>query len=273
MKDSTNICETFLDRVALDRYPIDCLNSLPGKRLVKRCKQQIALQGVFSLPGFLTDKGIADCLSLAHAAAPSAYYSSDRHNPIFSKEDYSSFPTEHPWRHSDIKQIGYIANDLIPPDSVLQRLSDWPAMSNFVAATLGYDRLYPLSDSLGALSINIMRDGGCLGWHFDTNDFIVALPLQLASEGGVYEYCPNIWDRESGEWQAVTDAMNGDRRLVKSLPYSPGSLVVFCGRYSLHRVTKVIGSKSRMVALLAYHHAPNKTLSRSVRMHIYGRDH
>lgn len=262
---------TFANIVSLDKYPIDRLDSAAGKDLIEQCKQQIRSDGVFSLPGFLTPQGLADCLSLAHAIAPLAYRSNDRHNPIFSRDNHSSLPVQHPWRHYETKQLSYVANDAIPPDSILQQLFDWSAISNFVAATLGYDRLYPLSDPLGALSINMLDHGDHLGWHFDTNDFIVALPLQTAAQGGLYEYCPYIWDRESPDWQSVTDTMNGDRQLVKSLPYDVGSLVVFCGRYSLHRVTEVVGSKTRMVALLAYHHDPKTTLSESVRMHIYGK--
>lgn len=144
---------------ALERYPIDRLESDEGQHLIEQCQQQIRSEGVFSLPGFLTNQGLTDCLSLAHAIAPLAYHSSDRHNPIFSREDHSSLPAKHPWRHYDTKKIGYVANDAIPPDSILQQLFDWSAISDFVATILGYDKLYPLADSLGALSINIMGDG------------------------------------------------------------------------------------------------------------------
>lgn len=261
----------FADIVALDRYPINRLHTESGEKLIKQCQQQVSRQGVFTLPGFLTPQGLKDCQSLAQKLAPMAFHSRDRHNPIFSKEAYLDLPENHPWRQSQSKQLRYVANDDIPSDSSLQKLFDWPVIRDFVAVTLGYEKLYQLNDPVGALSINIMGEGDHLGWHFDTNDFIVAIPLQTASEGGVYEYCPYIWDRQSPNWQVVTDAIQGDRQFVKRLPYTPGSLVVFCGRYSLHRVTNVIGAKHRMVALLAYHHNPEQTLPLSVRMHIYGK--
>lgn len=261
----------FTDIVSLEKYPIDRLDSPAGKGLIEQCQQQIRTEGIFSLPNFLTPQGLAGCLSLAHAVAPLGYRSKDRHNPIFSRDDHSSLPAQHPWRQYATKQVSFVANDAIPPDSILQQLFDWPAISNFVAATLGYDQLYPLSDPFGALSMTIMDHGDHLGWHFDTNDFIVALPLQTAAQGGLYEYCPYIWDHKSPDWQSVTDTINGDRRLVKRFPYDAGSLIVFCGHYSLHRVTEVVGSKTRMIALLSYHHDPKTTLSESSRMQVYGK--
>lgn len=257
--------------VALERYPIDQLGSAAGRRLIEWCQDERRTRSVFSLPGFLTKEGLAECLGVANASAPHAFYSREVHNPIFSRDDHRSLPAEHPWRHYESKQLSYIANDAIPPESVLQQLFDWPVLKNFVATVLGFEQLYPLADPLGALSVNMLANGDHLGWHFDTNDFIVALPLQTASRGGLYEYCPYIWDRQSPDWQPVSNVLNGDRELVQSVPYEAGSLVVFCGRYSLHRVTAVEGRRTRLVALLAYDRAPGTTLSESIRMHIYGK--
>lgn len=258
------------DIVALERYPIDELESAETQRLVDWCQTELRAQGAFSLPGFVTSRGLAECVSSTAAIAPEAYYSADRHNPIFGKDD-PSLPPEHPWRHFETKQVGFVGNDVIPPDSALQRLYDWPALTDFLAATLGCETLYTFADPVAALSVNVMREGDHLGWHFDTNDFVVTLPLQSADAGGQYEFCPNIWDRESPEWQPVSKALSGDRGLVRTLAYEPGSLVVFCGRYSLHRVTAVEGSTMRLVAILSYHHAPGAKLSEAGRMQVYGK--
>lgn len=258
------------DIVERERYPIDRLESVETRRLIDWCQTELRTQGAFSLPGFLTSRGLAECVLNATAIAPEAYYSSDRHNPIFSKDD-PSLPSEHPWRHFESKQVGFVGNDMIAPDAVVQRLYDWPVLTSFLAATLGYGTLHTFADPVAALSINVMGEGDHLGWHFDTNDFVVTMPLQLADSGGQYEYCPYIWDRESPEWQWVSKTLSGDRRLVQSLAYEPGSLVVFCGRYSLHRVTAVEGATKRLVAILSYHHAPGAMLSEWVRMQVYGK--
>lgn len=256
--------------VATKRYPIDRVGSIERKRLVDTCQGELRRQGAFSLPGFLTDDGLATCAAAAAAVASEAYWSFDRHNPIFGDDD-SSLPSEHPWRHFMTRRVGFVGNDVIDPNSALQCLYDWSVLTEFVAATLGLKVLYRFADPVAALSINVMGEGDHLGWHFDTNDFVVTIPLQGAERGGVYEFCPDIWDRESVNWGPVSRTLKGDRRLVRSLSYEPGSLVVFCGRTSLHRVTAVEGSSRRLVAILSYHQQPGAMLSEATRMHVYGK--
>ena len=50
-----------------------------------------------------------------------------------------------------------------------------------------------------------------------------------------------------------------------------GTLALFRGRNSMHRVTPVYGGSTRVLAVLAYNSEPGVALSESARMTFYGR--
>ena len=63
-----------------------------------------------------------------------------------------------------------------------------------------------------------------------------------------------------------------DRKVpIETLAMDPGDLVFFRGRNSMHRVTPVEGSVTRMLVVLAYNTEPGISLSESARMTFYGR--
>jgi hypothetical protein len=54
-------------------------------------------------------------------------------------------------------------------------------------------------------------------------------------------------------------------------PMTPGTLMIFQGRHSLHRVSPVRGSRPRHVALLAYDPRPGTNSSDLLKLVRYGR--
>ena len=63
----------------------------------------------------------------------------------------------------------------------------------------------------------------------------------------------------------------GETERVVTLPMTPGTLLVFAGRYSIHRVSPIIGPTSRLVALLGYDTKPGTMSSRLLKEVRYGR--
>ena len=61
-----------------------------------------------------------------------------------------------------------------------------------------------------------------------------------------------------------------DQRVVR-YPMTPGTLMLFAGRCSLHRVTPVVGPTARYVALLAYDTKPDTDSSELLKLVRYGR--
>ena len=60
-------------------------------------------------------------------------------------------------------------------------------------------------------------------------------------------------------------------RYVTSLYLAPGTLALFEGRYSIHRVGPVEGSKPRVIALLGYDTKPGTVSSDLLKQRRYGR--
>ena len=103
------------------------------------------------------------------------------------------------------------------------------------------------------------RDAGQRSWHYDGSDFVVTLKLQNAEEGGEFEYAPLIRGacNEHGDHDERYDQVaalfagtyTGDRVVSCS---QPGTINIFNGKRSLHRVRAVYGPKTRILSVLSY---------------------
>ena len=163
-----------------------------------------------------------------------------------------------------------IPYDRIGDDSSLRRLYLWDPLKDFVGAVLGKPRLHRFADPLGACSVNVFVDGGEHGWHFDESEFTVTLMLQAPESGGAFEYVPGIRGRED-EKAIVATVLDGDRERVLELPFTAGTLLLFGGRRTLHRVTRVGGARPRLVPVLTYAERPGLRNSEAVRKLFWGR--
>jgi hypothetical protein len=144
-------------------------------------------------------------------------------------------------------------------------------MMRFIEAVLDRGTLYRYADPMGALNVAVMNAGDELQWHFDQTDFVVSLALRSAQAGGDFEVAPLIRSADSENYDAVDQVFNGSRKGVTCLPMCPGTLLIFEGRYSLHRVTPIEGDVARYVALLAYDTKPGTISSEILRLGRYGR--
>jgi hypothetical protein len=142
---------------------------------------------------------------------------------------------------------------------------------SLVAAILDLPRLYRYDDPLGALNLAVMEAGDQLWWHFDQTDFVVSLALQSSERGGAFEYVPRIRTADDERYDDVAALLRGADDAVVRLPMEPGTLVLFQGRFSIHRVTPIAGDVPRLVALLAYDTKPGTCSSELLRAFRYGR--
>ena len=96
--------------------------------------------------------------------------------------------------------------------------------------------------------------------------------IQIPESGGAFEYVKDARDADNGEmnYEFCGEILDGEVP-TKTLVMDPGTLVLFRGRNSMHRVTPVKGSQTRMLAVLAYNAEPGISLSESARMTFYGR--
>jgi len=167
--------------------------------------------------------------------------------------------------------VGAIAYDLIPKGSLIRRLYEWDGLLLFLERALGHGTLYRYADPLGGLNIAVMEAGEALLWHFDQTDFVVSLLLQKCRAGGVFEYVPYIRSAEEPRYDRVQALLGGSREGVIEVDMEPGTLALFEGRNSIHRVSPIEGDRERLIALFGYDTKPGTMSSDRLKERRYGR--
>lgn len=256
--------------IDLDAYPLLDLAGVPARALIERCRTQLAATGACELPGFLMPAATARMVRESDELVPLAHHSSGPIT-IYLEPAEASLPERHPRRHLGASSLAAIAYDLIPQHHALRALYEWDPLTDFLAAALGRERLYRYADPFGALNVAVMRAGDVLDWHFDQTDFVVSIALRDADEGGDFEYAPYIRSAADECYDDVQALLEGDLSAVRRVPMTPGTLLLFQGRHSLHRVSAICGPTSRLVALLAYDTQPGTVSSDFLRLARYGR--
>lgn len=250
-----------------DRYPLGDSDCYPW---ILAARADLAADGVAILPGFVRPEAVAAMCEEADRLAPLGHHSLVQGTPYLGLPD-ESFPEGHAMRALVDNSLTAIAYDLIPPDSMLRALYEWPRFTEMIRRMLDRPVLYHYADPFGALNIAAMAAGDELGWHFDQTDFVVSIALQSSTDGGRFESVARLRSAEDDAYDGVTAVLDGDRSQVNSVPMEPGTLMLFEGRNSLHRVTPIEGDVSRYVALLAYDTVPGTDSSELLKLVRYGR--
>jgi hypothetical protein len=256
--------------VDLDRYPVLDPGCPRHRDVVEGARAQMATVGAAELIGFVKPSGVAALVADAESLAPRAHRSRGRAT-AYLEAPVPSFPKRHPRRTRGAYSVGAVAYDLIPRSSPLRLLYEWAPMVELIAAILDRGPLFAYADPFGALNLAVMREGDELQWHFDQTDFVVSLAIQAASVGGDFEVAPRIRCPDDERYDDVGAVLEGDHAPVLTLPMTPGTLLVFEGRHSLHRVSPISGSTLRHVGLLAFDTKPGTVSSEALRLDRYGR--
>ncbi len=251
--------------VDTERYPLD------DPALLERCHRQFVEQGVCILPGFLRAEVIDGLVAECDRLAPLAHRSLVRGTPYLGLPD-ESFEEGHPRRRLVDNSLEAVAYDRFPNDSRIRALYESPSMLDFIEAVLRRGPLYHYGDPFGALNLAVMRDGDELGWHFDQTDFVVSIAIQSSTFGGEFENAAQLRDADDEHDEAVLAVLDGlAPQRVRVEPMTPGTLMLFNGRWSMHRVTPIAGDVPRYVALLAYDTKPGTDSSELLKLVRYGR--
>lgn len=255
--------------VNLELYPIDAPNSAGGAAFMQACRNRFLEDGLCTLPEFIRPEALEILAVEANRRTDDAWFCKSTHNVYLSQSDPRTPPGD-VTRRQERTSVGSVPYDRIGEDSLLRRLYLWNPLRDFVGAVLGKSRLHRFADPLGACSVNVFVDGGVHGWHFDESEFTVTLMLQAPESGGSFEYAPWIRGRED-EQAIIAAVLDGARDRVLELPFTAGTLLIFGGRQTLHRVTRVNGAVPRLVPVLTYAEQPGLTNSEAVRKLFWGR--
>ncbi len=256
--------------VDLDRYPILDLDDPRAQQIVTAARAQLQAIGAAELPGFVHPAGVAQLVEDAEALEPLAHRSGGLGTAYLGLPD-ESLPDGHPRRYLGDYAVGAVAYDLFPPASPMRQLYEWAPLRALVEAILERGPIHPYADPLGALNLATMGDGDQLQWHFDQTDFVVSLAVRSSPAGGDFEVAPRVRTDDDERYDDVRRAIAGESDDVMTLPMRPGTLLVFEGRNSLHRVTPISGGTTRLVGLFGYDTKPDTASSELLQLVRYGR--
>jgi hypothetical protein len=256
--------------IDLARYPILDLTTPVARTLTGACRRQLDDTGACELPGFLTAAATAELVHEAETLAALAHHSNGVATAYLEIPDFS-LPNDHPRRVIGSSAVGVIAYDQFPAHSLLRRLYEWEPLMQFIGAALARYPLYRYADPLGALNVAVMGEGEELFWHFDQTDFVTSIALRDADSGGDFEYVPLIRSAGDENYPRVQRLLTGERDDIVHVPMCPGTLLLFEGRHSIHRVTSIRGKTTRLVALLAYDTKPGTRSTELLQLARYGR--
>ncbi len=260
--------------IDLDRYPLEDESDPARTALVERLRRELDRDQYCVLPDFIRPAALSAALEGARALLPQAYGNRSHRNCYFQREADPALPDDHPRNILQAASYRMIAADLFPAASPLRVLYDWAATRRFIADIVGSRELFANEDPYQPVNVLCYGEGDRSAWHFDsTNAFTMTLMLQPAEAGGEFEIAPNTLPRapdHEGDNDRLRAVLQGDRAGVETVPREAGALVLFRGCTSLHRVTPVVGSKPRLMAVFVYETEPGVIGDPMVNETVYG---
>lgn len=227
--------------------------------------------GALVMPGFLKPAAIRSIKQDGADNEGRAYYTVSKHNIYLQPAD-ERFPADHPRNREVCSSKGCITTDQVPVNSLLHTLYKAEEFRGFLCAMFGEKQLFEYADPLSSINLHYAQAGQELGWHFDNSSFAVTLMIHEPEGGGKFEYVRDVRDADSGDmnYELAGKVLDGEIE-SNTLEMGAGTLVLFRGRDTMHRVTPVEGELTRMLVVFAYNTEPDISLSESARMTFFGR--
>jgi hypothetical protein len=251
--------QSIYDLIDIDRYPLNDLDSEFGLQLIADTQVSLEAIGSCSLPGFLRESVISGMAAEASSLKQLAYPGPTEVTPYFFNYNLGEgveVPDDHPLKRKGKRNLAQVATDLIPEQHLLSRLYYSRILPDFLAQVLAQP-VYRNQDRYQSLNISMMNAGGCQQWHFDSGPMVTTLLLQEPETGGVFEYVPALRSDENENFEQVQRVLDGDSQGNKQIEPKAGTLNLFRGHYSMHRVTEVEGKRTRIQAILGFSTDPN----------------
>ncbi|MCZ6620148.1 MAG: 2OG-Fe(II) oxygenase [Gammaproteobacteria bacterium] len=257
--------QSLTDVIDAAQYPME------DEGFRNECKRTLDETGALIMHNFVKPPAIATLQREGESHQYLAFYPVNKHN-IYLEPPDSRYPADHPRNREVSSSKGCITTDQIPDGSVLRTLYDASEFREFLCAVFEEAELHEYGDVMSSINLHYASEGQELGWHFDNSSFAVTLMIQNAAGGGAFEFVKDVRDADGGtmNYELSGKILDGDVT-TNNLAMEAGTLVLFRGRNSIHRVTPVEGNRTRMLAVLAYNTEPGIPLSESARMTFYGR--
>lgn len=269
-----------------------------AKERIQAAREQYLSTGAVTFPEFISPSALSSILNDCCAAEEGAFTTDDKHTPHQLEIDPNFDPPTSIRNFQMRTQVASIAYDELPKESKLVSLYRNPTLLALVTAITGDDdgeKLYLSEDPIGACTINVFRPSYAHSFHFDESEFSTTIMIREANvEGsGLFQYTPPLrkssddlaleavgrtirtYCAEEGGYENIDfpEGAADDSKCppLHTLDFSPGTLSIFSGSRSLHRVTEVKGDVSRLTAVLTFSKAPGFRNSKAVQEMFWGR--
>ncbi len=256
--------------VNVSAYPLDKPGSDAWNQLVTRSQAALAKTGLFDLPGFINEKAIELAMSEIEGLLANDTFTHQRSHNIYFKDTVEGLSDDHPALRKFVTTNHTLCADQIP-QSLIIKLYEWPEFATFLAAVMDKPQIYTMADPIARVNVMEYRDGEALNWHFDRSEFTITLLLQTPKAGGVFEYCRDLRSDTNPNYDGVSRLIDGTEPTTL-LPQTPGTLNVFRGTNTAHRVTPIEGDVQRIVAVLSYYDEPGVAFSAEEQRGFFGRE-
>jgi hypothetical protein len=258
------------DLLDLERYPLHCAESQACSVLIARCKADLAANGMFNLTGLVRRDALSRSVAEVDPLLDTQSYRHARRHNIYFKDQVPGLAADHPALQR-VETVNYTLTGDQLEGSVIERIYEWPPLVSFLARVMGKPQLHLMSDRLARLNVLAYRPGEALNWHFDRSQYTVTLLLRAAESGGEFQYRIELRSDADPNYEGVARLLRGEDPRMSVNTLDAGTLNVFAGRNTAHRVTPVGGDKSRIVAVLSYYDTPGFSFSDAERIGFYGR--
>lgn len=254
----------------VDRFPLDGLDGARGRALLAHCRKELHRTGMFNLEGLVRGEALGRCIAEVEPVLASAAFTHAREHNVYFEDEVPHLDPDHP----ALRRMRTV-NHTVCADQIrgglLARIYEWEPLIDFVAAATGKPRLYPMADPLARINVMAYRAGEALNWHFDRSEFTTTILLQAPLAGGAFQYRSGLRSDSEPNHEGVGRLLAGEDDGVRTLELAAGTLNVFRGKNTAHRVTAVEGGVPRIVAVLSYYETPGVSFTEAERFGFYGR--
>ena len=255
----------------LDRYPIDRLDRNAGRALVDNSRISLEQEGMFTLSGFIRPAARDSILEEVQPVLRRDSFTHSRSHNVYFEDEIPGLAADHPALREGWTTNHTVCGDQIAGSSIC-RIYEWQPLVEFLTRVMGSKRLYLMDDPMAALNVLEYRSGEpALNWHFDRSEFTTTLLLCAADRGGEFQYRSALRTANDPNFEGVAALLADDDPEIRTLPMTAGTLCIFRGVETAHRVTPVTGTRSRIVAVLSYYERPGVRFSKAERLGFYGR--
>jgi hypothetical protein len=254
----------------LDRYPLDKEGSKAWQAMVAQAVSELEAQGMFNLEGFVRPDAVQKLVAQIKPVMDTRAYTHKRLHNIYFQPDIPGLEPNHP----ALRKVETINHTLCADqisDSLVLSIYQYPPFARFLAATMGKPELHVMQDPLASVNVMAYRAGEALNWHFDRSEFTTTLLLQAPEMGGEFEYRTDLRSANDPNYAGVAALIEGRDPQVQRIGLHAGTLNVFRGKNTAHRVTPVAGRVERFIAVFSYYEKPDVMFSDAERLGFYGR--